>query len=505
MSEANGTLPVGWVRTTLGEIAHVEAGQSPASSSFTDAPSAIPFLQGNAEFGETFPAPIKRTTEPSKFASEDAVLVSVRAPVGATNLSPARVAIGRGLAAVESSPEMDRRFLLWLLRYKRHELEGQATGTTFSAVTGKVLRALPIALPPRPEQARIVAAIEDYIATLRTGEAKLLDAVEGIATFRASVVVSALRGELETHDGTDDDASALLREVLVQRRESWERTEYQKLAKRTAAIPKGDTWKRRYPEPIQPAPPADAELPSGWCWATVDQLSTLVQYGSSAKTDTDVDGVPVLRMGNIQDGRLALDSLKYLPRDHKEFPELYLQDGDLLFNRTNSPELVGKVAVARGLPAPCSFASYLIRVRLAAGVVPEWVSYYLNSAFGRAWVRSVVTQQVGQANVNGTKLRALTVPLPPVSVQRRLVETVELHLASSRVLGAQMARSLNQAGDLLESVLHAAFNGRLGTTSSGDEPAGALLQRLRADSSRHAKGGSARERRAVRPSPRSKS
>lgn len=497
MSEST-RLPRGWVWTTLGEIAHIEAGQSPSSSSFTDDETATPFLQGNAEFGGTFPTPTKRTTEPSKFASANAVLASVRAPVGATNLCPMHLSIGRGLAAIEPSPEMDRRFLLWLLRHRRHELESKATGTTFPAITGKVLRALAVALPPLAEQRRIVEAIEEAVSAVRAGEAKLRDAMRGLGTFRASVVVSALRGELEG-DAEGEDAPALLQNMLRRRRHAWEQQELEKFAARGKGAPKNDAWKRRYTEPLGPTPPANIFLPKGWCWATIDQLATLVQYGSSAKTNDDPTGVPVLRMGNIKDGRLRLDSLKYLPREHGEFPDLFLHEGDLLFNRTNSPELVGKVAVARILPEDCSFASYLIRVRFGEGVLPEWVSYYLNSPFGRAWVRSVVTQQVGQANVNGTKLRAVTLPLPPASLQEKLVETVERQLVESADLDRRLDAGLRQAGDLVRSLLHAAFNGRLAAGAADDEPAELLLARLQADARRHAERESQRrkKRRAV--------
>ena len=103
-------------------------------------------------------------------------------------------------------------------------------------------------------------------------------------------------------------------------------------------------------------------LPVGWEWKTVGEMVDEMQYGTSAKTSEDATGVPVLRMGNIKDGSLVLDSFKYLPTDHEEFPALLLQDGDLLFNRTNSAELVGKSAVYRGNPSPCSCASYLIRI-----------------------------------------------------------------------------------------------------------------------------------------------
>jgi type I restriction enzyme, S subunit len=118
-----------------------------------------------------------------------------------------------------------------------------------------------------------------------------------------------------------------------------------------------------------------------------------------------------MRMGNIQNGQLVADSLKFLPMEHEEFPELLLKPGDLLFNRTNSFELVGKTAVYSGTPERCSFASYLIRVRFLGEILPEFVGYVINSVYGREWISSVVSQQVVQANVNGTKLKAFSVPL----------------------------------------------------------------------------------------------
>jgi type I restriction enzyme S subunit len=177
------------------------------------------------------------------------------------------------------------------------------------------------------------------------------------------------------------------------------------------------------------------QLPEGWAWTRVDQITVHVEYGSSAKTDEDPAGVPVLRMGNIVDGQLVLNELKYLPATHEEFPKLLLRKGDLLFNRTNSPELVGKTAVFHGAPERCSFASYLIRAHLADGVEPDFIAAYINSGHGRNWIRSVVTQQVGQANVNGTKLRQLAVPLPPPAEQRRIV--AELQRSVSLIEGVR--------------------------------------------------------------------
>ncbi|HSL06016.1 MAG TPA: N-6 DNA methylase, partial [Nitrospiraceae bacterium] len=147
-------------------------------------------------------------------------------------------------------------------------------------------------------------------------------------------------------------------------------------------------------------------------------------------------------MGNIEDGRLRLDSLKYLPKNHDEFPQLFLREGDILFNRTNSAELVGKTAVYKGKPDPCSFASYLIRVRLMQGCAPDFLAYFINSVFGRAWIGQVVSQQVGQANVNGTKLQALAIPVPPLDEQGQIVAEVERRLSVIDELEATVEANL---------------------------------------------------------------
>ena len=316
-------------------------------------------------------------------------------------------------------------------------------------------------LPPLNEQRRIVSTVRRHLTRVEEGTRDIAAAEGRLRTFRNAALVAAITGRLPAGDATHS-AESLLAEVLEKRQSRW-----------TA------TAMGRCSEPEQPRPPA-LPLPDGWTWATVDQLAIGIQYGSSAKTSDQHQGVPVLRMGNIVDGRLDFTDLKYLPEVHDEFPALLLQDGDLLFNRTNSPELVGKTAVARRFPEKCSFASYLIRVRLAPEIAPEWVNYFLNSPFGRQWVRDNVSQQVGQANVNGTKLRALTLPLPPLEVQHALVAGVERLIAREVELGASLCVATAQAERLRRSLLHHAVTGQLVEHASSDEPVRAVLERVEA-------------------------
>jgi type I restriction enzyme, S subunit len=150
----------------LNEIAEIIAGQSPSSRYYNDKGEGLPFYQGKADFGELYPSPQKWCTKPKKIAKKDDILISVRAPVGPTNLANERCCIGRGLSAIRVGNQTDTKYLLHYLRYIEPKLSGQGRGSTFSAITQKELRAVEIPLPPLAEQRRI-AAVLDKAATLR--------------------------------------------------------------------------------------------------------------------------------------------------------------------------------------------------------------------------------------------------------------------------------------------------------------------------------------------------
>ena len=322
--------------------------------------------------------------------------------------------------------------------------------------------------------------------------------------YRASVLKAAVEGRLTEQwrkaNPPEESGEELLQRILAERRKRWETEQLAKFEARGKKPPKN--WKGKYREPVEPDTRELPELPEGWCWATVDQVSNNVQYGSSAKTSPIPEGVPVLRMGNIQQGALNFENLKYLPLDHREFPKLLLADGDLLFNRTNSAELVGKTAVYRGRPDPCSFASYLISVRTVRARLSTVVANALNSSWRRAWIASVVSQQVGQANVNGTKLRAFPFPLPPETEQDEIFRrSGDAGDSVTRSTGA-IADLLHQATALRQSILKRAFEGHLVPQDPNDEAAPVLLERIR--TAREAEG-KRRKRRPSKPRPQRKS
>jgi type I restriction enzyme S subunit len=355
-----------------------------------------------------------------------------------------------------------------------------STSGLYTLSVAKVSR-LPVPIAPQAEQQRIVEKAGDLLSDLDAGVKSLVRARANLKKYRAAVLKAAVTGELTadwraTRPDTEP-ASKLLERILVERRRKWASDQQDKFETSKKTPPKN--WEEKYPEPSPPDVSVLPQLPSGWCWTSVGQVSEFTRYGSSAKTNADSSGVPVARMGNIQVGKLVMGDVKYLPHQHTEFPELILESGDILFNRTNSAELVGKTAVYRGHPSPCSYASYLISVRLLPGCYPDLVAYFINSTLGRQWVKSVVNQQCGQANVNGTKLQSLAIPLPPLAEQQAIVDEVEWLFSIMTATEAYIAASLKRATRLRQSILKEAFAGRLVPQDPSDEPASALLERIR--------------------------
>ena len=307
------------------------------------------------------------------------------------------------------------------------DLYEYSQATTVPSVRKTDVLQIPLPLPPLDEQERIVARIESLLTQLDAGVAALKRVQVVLKRYRASVLKSACEGRLVLQDPNDEPAEVLL----------------QLFSKSPLA---GDDF---------------SSLPSGWCWVRVGDISKQSQCGTSEKANLDSSGIPVLRMGNIQNGQLDFDNLKYLPAELPELENLILEDGDLIFNRTNSAELVGKTAVYKKHHPRATFASYLIRIKFQEIFLSDYVCIYINSLYGRKYISSVVSQQVGQANVNGKKLANMPLPLPPLSEQRRIVAEVERQLSMVQELEQTVSINLKRAARMRQAILQRALEGKL--------------------------------------------
>lgn len=175
----------------LKECCTIIAGQSPESKYYNFNGDGLPFFQGKADFGELYPSIRVYCSQPTKIAEKDDILLSVRAPVGPTNLAPCKVCIGRGLTAIRPSEVLLTRYVLLFFRYFEAQLASKGTGTTFKAITQDVVKNLEIPIPPLPEQERIVARIEELFSQLDAGVETLKKTKAQLAVYRQAVLKEA--------------------------------------------------------------------------------------------------------------------------------------------------------------------------------------------------------------------------------------------------------------------------------------------------------------------------
>ena len=259
--------------------------------------------------------------------------------------------------------DVDRSFLFHSLEHK--DVRPFINGSTRSKLTQTDLRRIEIDLPSTFEQ-RSIAVVLDSID----------EAIE-----RTEAVIAA----------TEHLRDALLHELLTRGVPGWH-TE----------------WKE-----VQ----GIGTVPADWEVVRLGDVLKSTTYGTNTSLD-ETGGVPVLRMKNLQDGEIHLYDLRRADLADKELSSLNLIPGDILFNRTNSLDLVGKVAIVRDLPQPISFASYLVRLRVREILAnPFWLSALLWAPNYQSRIRRFATPGVSQANINPTSLKSLMIPLPALPEQ----------------------------------------------------------------------------------------
>lgn len=286
-----------------------------------------------------------------------------------------------------------------------------------------------------PEQERIVAQIEELFSQLDSGVETLKKTKQQLAVYRQAVLKEAFEGKLtEEWRKTHQVLSAL---------------DYLNIIKR------GNEVSGKY-ELIEQVCLLD--LPTSWKWISLGEISTGVEYGTSQKSQKS-GLVPVLRMGNIQNGIFDWSDLVY-SSDDEEIKKYTLYAGDVLFNRTNSPDLVGKTAIFRG-EHKAIFAGYLIRINQVKQINADYLTYYLNSHTAKNYGNKIKTDGVNQSNINGTKLCSYPFPLCSKEEQAQVVFELESRLSVCDSIEQTVDAALQQAEAMRQSILKQAFEGKL--------------------------------------------
>jgi type I restriction enzyme, S subunit len=345
-----------------------------------------------------------------------------------------------------------------------------------------------IPLPPLAEQGRIVARVEELMAPLDRAREGLARVPQILRRFRQAVLAAAYSGRL-TEDWLPEQTAGepfarTMERVFALRRQAYavECREAEAFDRRAPRKPKNlAPTKWEAPEPLE-AP----EIPEGWSLAALQDVIHRKQYGTSVKSDGAATDVPVLRMGNIRDGKVDLSDLKHIRPESEDIGHYTLRRGDILFNRTNSPELVGKAAVFDD-DRLAVFASYLIRIECDERLVfSRYVCGWINSPWGRWWARTVRTDCVSQSNINSSKLLAMPVPVPPLDEQREIVRQSEEYFVFADGVERRVAAAGERIEQLTRTVLTRALRGELVPSEEGPdggsfEPASDVLDRIRAE------------------------
>ncbi len=372
-ADALTSTPDGWQSVRLGDVAEVNRGQwDPAEG------SPILYLDLTAVVAPG------RLSPPKELTAEDApsrarrrvqagdVLVSTVRPYlrgfARVPQAPHNLIASTGFAVLTPRPEVDGSLIyhhVMAPSFVRH-LEASMMGQAYPAVRPSDVVSCPILLPPLTEQ-RAIAAVLDSID----------EAIE-----RTESVIAA----------TEHLRDALLHELLTRGVPGWH-----------------SEWKEA---------PGIGTIPANWEVVRLGDVLKSTTYGTNASLD-GAGAIPVLRMNNLQNGQIDLSEVRRADLADTELDDLNLVPGDILFNRSNSLALVGKVAIVRDLPKPISFASYLVRLRVRElRANPFWLSTLLCFRSCQSRIRRFATPGVSQANINPTSLKSLMIPLPSLAEQR---------------------------------------------------------------------------------------
>ena len=338
---------------------------------------------------------------------------------------------------IETSPALNKQFAYYALLNITEALKASAHGVAMPHITKAGMEAWEIQLPPISEQKIIAEKLDTLLAQVESTKARLEQIPQILKRFRQAVLGAAVSGKL-TEDWRDNSSL------------------------------------------------------SGWIEGKLGEFIKKPSYGTSSKSNKE-GLIPVLRMGNLQGGKLDWTDLVYTS-DTIEIEKYKLEYNDVLFNRTNSPELVGKTAIYKS-EQPAIYAGYLIRVQCLPDLNPDYLNYHLNSILGRQYCYSVKSDGVSQSNINAQKLIAYPITVPPLPEQHEIVRRVEQLFAYADTIEKQVNNALARVNSLTQSILAKAFRGELTAQwraenpelISGENSAAALLEKIKAE--RAASGG----------------
>lgn len=329
-----------------------------------------------------------------------------------------------GNIKIKNKEKVLNEYRNYYIALKNEDILNLAYGGAQPNISPKVIEFISIPLPPIKEQQRIVNRIESLFAKLDRAKELIENTLAQFEQNKMAILHKAFTGELTVK------------------------------------------WRKEN----------NIDL-SSWQEKTIDELCTSLKYGTSKKSKLE-GSVVVLRMGNLQNGEIDWSNLMYT--DDKEDIEKYLlKKGDVLFNRTNSPELVGKTSIYRG-EYPAIYAGYLIKLDYGKDIIGEYLNYMMNSTKAKHYCYTVKTDGVSQSNINAKKIGAFEIPVPTIEEQQEIVNILDKLLAKYNKI-KNLEQQLEKIELLKKAILAKAFRGELGTNNPDEESAENLLKEILAE------------------------
>jgi type I restriction enzyme S subunit len=339
-------------------------GQSPDSKTYNEEGAGLPFYQGNADFGEVHPITRVWCSSPAKVASEGDILISVRAPIGAMNIATETCCIGRGLAALTANKERcNRQFLFYALQSKVELLISKGTGSTFKAISKKILEETLIPIYSIKEQEEIADKIE-HIDQAITDRKKQLVLLERLVKSR----FIELFGDTETNPM------------------SW---------------------------PIVSIGSTIASCEAGWS-------------GNGQQRQKKPGEIAVLKVSAVTKGYFIQEECKVLDDQANIKKYVFPQKGDLLFSRANTREMVGATAVITEDFPELILPDKLWKIRFTEAANTWYMKYILSSKTVRDRFSAASTGTSGSMyNISMEKFKTVQIPMPSLELQNEFAAFAE--------------------------------------------------------------------------------
>jgi type I restriction enzyme S subunit len=372
---------------------------------------------------------------------------------------------------VPDASVVEKDFLFFLLKKVIAELrEGSnMRGTTMRHINRKPFLDHPVALPSLLEQKRISAAIRTAFEHIEKAEQKLVRIFSQMAELKRAVFREATHGALtkrwrEEHADSDANYSTekLLERAANLRRFRWEQRKELDFLQAEKKV-KDQSWKNKYPAPAAHDVSHLPEMPLGWTWTSLDQIAEIRSGLTINRQNVPSNEivVPYLRVANVQRGYLDLTEVKTVSIGRKEFEELKLERGDILFNEGGDRDKLGRGWVWEEQLVECVHQNHVFRARLVTDEIePRFVSIWGNS-FGQHYFDRVAKQTTNLASISLGKLARLPVPIPPIREQQEILSKIETMFDLVDTQEKQLEAKLRALALLRGRILSSAFSGTL--------------------------------------------